>query len=185
VAHLMEIQTIDPAHLAELAAEHGRTVRMQIHQAKIEREHRMAEAAAKVALIADRPDEVVAARRTFNQLFEEAKAAHQAKEAAYRKMAWQRSWQKMVSLAQFEANPQISIATILHQVAHKHGVTVLDIKSPRRFQNIVNARQEAFYRARHETALSLPQIGMLMGNKDHTTVLHGVKAHTKRMEAGK
>jgi chromosomal replication initiation ATPase DnaA len=181
----MEIQTIDPSELARMARQHGRTVREQIHQAKIERERRMHEAAHKVKLLASRPDEVVVAQRTYNELWREAKAAHEAKQAAMRKMLWQRSWQKMVSLAQFEANPQISIATILHQVAHKHGVTVLDIKSPRRFQNIVNARQEAFYRARHETALSLPQIGMLMGNKDHTTVLHGVKAHTKRMEAGK
>ena len=182
---MMEIHALDPSELARMARQHGRTVQMQIHQAKIERERRMHEAATKVKLIASRPDEVVVAQRTYNDLWREAKAAHEAKQAVIRKMLWRRSWNNMVSLAQFGANPQISIAAILHHVAHKHGVTVLDIKSPRRHHSLVLARQEAFYRARHETALSLPQIGMLMGNKDHTTVLHGVKAHTKRLEAGK
>jgi hypothetical protein len=181
----MEIQTIDPSELARMARQHGRTVREQIHQAKIERERRMHEAATKVKLLASRPDEVVVAQRTYNELWREAKAAHEAKQAAMRKMLWQRSWQKMVSLAQFAENPVPTLQMILHQVADKHGVTVLDLKSDRRFQKIVEARWEVFYRARHETALSLPQIGRMVGGKDHTTVLHGIKQHTKRMEAGK
>ena len=180
---MMEIHALDPQALAEMARQHNRSVQQQIHQVRIERERRMHEAARKVTLITSRPDEILVARRTYNELWQEAKAAHEAKQAVMRKMLWRCSWQKMVRLAQFTENPTPTIQMILHQVAAKHGVTVLDIKSPRRFQKIVNARQEAFYRARHETALSLPQIGMLMGNKDHTTVLWGVKQHAKKLEA--
>jgi chromosomal replication initiation ATPase DnaA len=36
---------------------------------------------------------------------------------------------------------------------------------------------------RQRTILSTPQIGRALGNRDHTTVLHGIKRHEKRLAA--
>jgi len=54
-------------------------------------------------------------------------------------------------------------------------VTELDLKSPRRRQDIVNARQMVMWLARANTALSMPQIGKRLGNRNHTTILHGIR----------
>lgn len=46
--------------------------------------------------------------------------------------------------------------------------------------SIAQARQEVFYRLRElDQPPSLPQIGQWMG-LDHTTVLHGLRAHARR-----
>lgn len=66
---------------------------------------------------------------------------------------------------------------IIHEVAAKHGVGVLDICSPCRTARFVKPRQEACYRIYTETTLSMPQVGRLLGGRDHTTVLHGIRAH--------
>lgn len=61
-----------------------------------------------------------------------------------------------------------------------------EIHSDRRNREIVFARQFVMYWAARLTRLSLPQIGRLMGKKDHTTVLHGKnKYRAKRSEQGR
>lgn len=57
------------------------------------------------------------------------------------------------------------------------------IKSQRRSRDIVLARQFIMYWAVRTTNLSLPQIGKLMGGRDHTTVLHGKKAYVSKRKA--
>jgi len=52
--------------------------------------------------------------------------------------------------------------------------------SSSRNRTLVLARQEAMYRARIEVGKSFPEIGRYF-NKDHSTVAHSIKAHTKRM----
>lgn len=69
---------------------------------------------------------------------------------------------------------------ILHEVAEKHGLGVMDLISSSRSRNVVFARQEAIFRLRMETSLSLPQIGRRLGGKDHTTVLHSIKRYLHR-----
>ena len=75
---------------------------------------------------------------------------------------------------------------IIREVCEKHGIKLNEIMSVRRPTKITTARHEAFYRLKNETSMSYPQIGRVMGGFDHTTVLHGVKMHEKRMlkEAG-
>jgi chromosomal replication initiator protein len=46
---------------------------------------------------------------------------------------------------------------------------------------LVHARQEAMYRLRTEKNLSLSAIGRELGKRDHTTVIHGIKQHKKRI----
>ena len=48
-----------------------------------------------------------------------------------------------------------------------------EIRSNRRHRGIVFARQFVMYWSVRLTKLSLPQIGRLMGGRDHTTILHG------------
>jgi len=66
---------------------------------------------------------------------------------------------------------------ILHRVARKHDVTVSDIRGSSRRPHLVRARQEAAYEIRTQRKLSLPQIATLLGGRDHTTVLYGIKRH--------
>lgn len=66
---------------------------------------------------------------------------------------------------------------IVLEVAEKHGVSLAEITSSRRFKNIVAARQEAYYRLIEETDMSFPQVGRLLGGKDSTTVLYGLRKH--------
>lgn len=76
------------------------------------------------------------------------------------------------------------IAEIKAEVAAKHGVTINDLESQTRNQMICLARFEAMWRCRQETIASLPQIGRSFGNRDHTTVLHGIRRHQARIDAG-
>ena len=70
--------------------------------------------------------------------------------------------------------------TVVREVAEANGITIDDLIGPRRSRRASWPRQEAMYRMRNETPLSYPEIGARLGNRDHTTVLHGVKAHAKR-----
>jgi len=75
------------------------------------------------------------------------------------------------------------VKLILNAVAHKYrhtGVTVNDMKSPRRDRAIIPARFEAIWRIKHKTMLSLPQIGRIF-NRDHTTIIHAIRKHEERM----
>jgi len=67
-----------------------------------------------------------------------------------------------------------SLAIIIDAVAKRFGVTPLDIKSDRRPRNLVVPRQTFMYLARRLTIKSLPQIGLYIGGRDHTTIMHGV-----------
>lgn len=69
---------------------------------------------------------------------------------------------------------------ILRWVSFIHDIKVMDIIGPRRYRELVWARQHAFYELRSRTNLSSTQIGRMCGNRDHTTVLHGIKTHAKR-----
>lgn len=79
--------------------------------------------------------------------------------------------------------PTIPFTAILQQVAEKHAVPVHEITGARRTKRVAYARQEVMYRARKETRLSTPQIGTLLGGRDHTTVIYGVRAHAARLGA--
>jgi hypothetical protein len=73
---------------------------------------------------------------------------------------------------------------IMEEVALEYRVTVLELVSPSRKSPVVRARQAAYWRANRETQLSLHGIGRHFGGKDHTTVLHGIRKHQARIDAG-
>lgn len=62
-------------------------------------------------------------------------------------------------------------------------VTTTGLKSARRHARLAMARQFVSYWAMRRTLLSSPQIGRLLGGRDHTTILHGRDAYRKKREA--
>ncbi len=69
------------------------------------------------------------------------------------------------------------LATSARQIIADHslrnGVTVADLKSPKRKRPIVHIRQDLMLRLRRETGHSFSAIGRML-NRDHTTVLWGI-----------
>lgn len=65
-------------------------------------------------------------------------------------------------------------------VCHKHGVTQEMLIGKRRTKPIVLARHEAMWGLR-KLGLSYPRIGALLGGRDHSTVIHGVRKHAERI----
>ena len=78
--------------------------------------------------------------------------------------------------------PRCSAVGIVDYVCHKYGVSKIDLVSVRRTMDLILPRQEIMFKLRHHTVLSLPQIGRLLGDRDHTTVLHGIRKFQIRLD---
>lgn len=74
------------------------------------------------------------------------------------------------------------MSAITERVAARHGLTVEELKAPTSCTRIAHPRQEAMMEMRAQDRWSLPQIGRFFG-LDHTTILHGVRAHARRAAA--
>lgn len=70
------------------------------------------------------------------------------------------------------AFPMRRLMTLCSQVT---GVLQREIKSPRRAGTYVKARQIFFWLAKTYTGASFPQMARLVGGRDHTTAIHGVR----------
>lgn len=77
--------------------------------------------------------------------------------------------------------PRPSMATFAQAVADKHGVTLDALKGPCRARCIAWPRQEAYWKIYSTGFFSMPQIGQFFGDRDHSTVHHGIRAHAKRI----
>lgn len=73
------------------------------------------------------------------------------------------------------------VRKIILEVAREYNVEPDDIVGPRRLRWIVVPRQEAMRRA-VDAGLSLHRVARAM-RRDHTTVLHGIRAARARLEA--
>jgi len=78
---------------------------------------------------------------------------------------------------------EITPSTIMAQTASYFSVSIDALCSADRSRVLVNARQIAMYLCRELTDLSLPKIGQLFGNRDHTTVMHAYRKIAKQMAA--
>lgn len=76
----------------------------------------------------------------------------------------------------------VSSDAILNAVARHFGVRVSDLKSKDRSRKFSVPRQIAMYLLRKYTQRSLPEIGLVLGGKDHSTVLYGINAITTVIE---
>ena len=62
---------------------------------------------------------------------------------------------------------------IVDHVARHFGLEVSEVKGRSRKRVVARPRQIAMYLIREETGASLPQIGDLLGGRDHSTILYG------------
>lgn len=92
-------------------------------------------------------------------------------------------WKKASKYIRGQSIPDI-IKRIVAEVCLKHNQFLLDIESDRRTKEVIKARHELMYRLRTETTWSLPRIGRFLGNRDHTTVIHGFHKFKKQLENG-
>jgi chromosomal replication initiator protein dnaA len=67
----------------------------------------------------------------------------------------------------------ISVDAILKTIADYFNISYVDLKGKKRTKNISFPRQVAMYLAREMTELSTTEIGVELGGRDHTTVMHG------------
>lgn len=78
--------------------------------------------------------------------------------------------------------PPISQAeTIIRQVQAKHKLGRGEMLGRQRSARVVLARQEAAWRMKRETMLSLPQIGRKLGGRDHTTILYNIRQYEAKL----
>ena len=71
---------------------------------------------------------------------------------------------------------------IINTVCEHFDVSLEDIKSTKRSSKIVHPRQIAMYLCRDMTDTALKVIGKYMGNRDHTTVKHGIEKIEKELQ---
>jgi len=74
------------------------------------------------------------------------------------------------------APPHLFIREIQRRVEAYYGLAAGDMRSPRRHRRVARPRQIAMFLARRLAGRALPEIGRLFGDRDHTTVLHAVRA---------
>lgn len=72
---------------------------------------------------------------------------------------------------------------IAEATARLADVPMLWMLSARRERRLARARQVAMVLIRDMTDLSLPQIGRVLGNRDHTTVMHAIKTIQRFQES--
>ena len=72
-----------------------------------------------------------------------------------------------------DVQKKITVEFITDVVAEHFSITSADIISSKKSRNIAHPRQICMYLCREFTDVSLKDIGVKLGNRDHTTVLHG------------
>ena len=76
----------------------------------------------------------------------------------------------------------IAPVDIINHTADYFKLSVDDLYGSSRSQAVATARQIAMYLCREMTSLSLPKIGQLFGNRDHTTVMYANKKISELMK---
>ena len=77
---------------------------------------------------------------------------------------------------------EVTPSLIINVVAEHFGVKPEDIVSKKRNSEFVQPRQVVMYLCRELTNVSQVNIGKILGKKDHTTVIHGVKKIEAEMQ---
>lgn len=76
-----------------------------------------------------------------------------------------------------------TMRAIADTFAEERGLTLAALRGPCRSQDICRPRQELMWILRDKALWSLPQIGRFLGDRDHTTILYGVRRHQARLDA--
>lgn len=79
----------------------------------------------------------------------------------------------------------LTVDEIVDTVCTHYNVTQANINSKSRKRDYVVARQVSMYLAQKYTKMPAARIGKLVGNRDHSTVIHSCTQVEKRMMADK
>ncbi|MHC4909402.1 MAG: chromosomal replication initiator protein DnaA [Planctomycetota bacterium] len=79
-------------------------------------------------------------------------------------------------------SPHPTIQNIIDAVTNYYDVKLADLLSKRRQKSIALPRQIAMWLARKHTRYSLEEIGGYFGGRDHTTVMHAIRAINTRRD---
>jgi chromosomal replication initiator protein len=83
---------------------------------------------------------------------------------------------------QLSGHHTLTVDQIIDGVASFYHLDDHDLRGSRRTKHVALARQVAMYLSREETDSSLAQIGAALGNRDHTTIMHGHAKIDKQIE---
>ena len=131
------------------------------------------------------PDEILEtiARRVQSNIRELEGALNRI--IAYADLSGQSLTPQLVEVALADLLPQqqnIPPLKIVELVAREWQTTVDALLGRDRSQKIAEPRQVAMYLLRKETDSSLPQIGEVLGGRDHTTVMYAIEKITNEIE---
>jgi len=76
---------------------------------------------------------------------------------------------------------KIKVPKVLKEVSKSFGVTLKDMKGPRRTKELALARQVAMYILREEFNYKLEEVARFLNRQDHTTVLHALDKIKSKM----
>ena len=79
-------------------------------------------------------------------------------------------------------NHPLTVDDILDTVCNHFNVTVTAVNSKSRKRDLVIARQVSMYLAQKYTKMPAARIGRLVGNRDHSTVIHSCSQIENRMK---
>jgi len=82
---------------------------------------------------------------------------------------------KIVGIKQELEKKKVRPVVLVGKVAKQFNFKNKDLSGKSRKAELVNARHIAMYLLNHDLELTLVEIGKLLGGRDHTTVMHGVK----------
>lgn len=80
----------------------------------------------------------------------------------------------------FEIRPRLTVKRIQETVARHYDLHIVHMTGDSKEARHSHPRQLAMYLARELLGRSTPDIGRLFGGRDHTTVIHALKAVSKR-----
>jgi chromosomal replication initiator protein len=160
------LRRIDARRRAEAIATELRVRR----EAEEERERKLAEMAARAAEL--KRQEAEAVRKRADEIARLNEEVDRRREA------------ELELQKQLEAKKQRGFYARLERAAIRvFKVDRYELLSSARTLELVNARQFICYWARRRTDYSLVRIGRNLGDRDHTTVIHGHRAYVEKRKA--
>ena len=73
----------------------------------------------------------------------------------------------------------------IQEVAESYTISVCRMMAYDSHADISKIRHEAMWKARKLSGLSYPLLGKLFGGRDHSTIVHGVRAYEERLRRDK
>ena len=87
------------------------------------------------------------------------------------------------AVAALTPKPRPLVAEIQAAVCHVFEIDLIEMRSARRSLVVARPRQVAMYLAKKLTLRSLPEIGRMFGDRDHSTVIHAVRRIADLMQS--